>query len=222
MSDPLPKNPLPSNGDQVQYVGTPPRSNVTPKGTPSSKKDSASIGDYSNLTDDQSLVSRVSSKITSVLGNAGKILTGELPEEVYEDEEDYDPFGIRQSKSPLGLEEPPNAGSTTSSKGEQIDFMKDDPSTMTYSRRIALHLSKKSWYNPRANAEPEFPESQVEDPGDSLRVTNGAGSGGVEEKKKAAATIEAYPFTHSRRENPSLERAWACKYLVKISSVVDS
>ena len=42
---------------------------------------------------------------------------------------------------------------------EIIDFLKDDPKDMTYSRRIALFLMEKKWYNPRAGETMEVEES---------------------------------------------------------------
>lgn len=40
-------------------------------------------------------------------------------------------------------------------EGEQIDFLKDDPKEMTASRRLALSLMDKKWYNPLAGQEEE-------------------------------------------------------------------
>lgn len=190
MSDPVPINPLSSNGIH-------------------DKKETASLDDdYSNLTDDQSLVSRVSSKIGSVLGRAGKILSGENPDGIQEEE--LDAYDLQQSKSPLGLEDS-SFGASRSSKGDALDFLKDDPSTMTYGRRIALNFMEKGWYNPRAGKQPELEEKTVENSGEVANGSNGIAAS-IDEKREARATVEAYPFTHSKRENPSLERAWACKY----------
>lgn len=73
-----------------------------------------------------------------------------------------------------------------------IDFLKDDPSTMTYGRKIALSLMKKyAWYNPRLS------ESEEKGTGDIV----------IDEGRYR--TQDGYPITHSKEEKPSLEKAWA-------------
>jgi hypothetical protein len=72
-----------------------------------------------------------------------------------------------------------------------IDFLQDDPHDMTYGRRIALELMKYRWYNPRVDE---------------------ATSGQVCDKMRDGGRFrsdDGYPLTHTRKEQASLERAWA-------------
>ena len=84
--------------------------------------------------------------------------------------------------------------SSDRSKGSSINFLEDDPATMTYSRRIALHLMNKKWY---------FPKSEKEDEEDVP-------------KQVTARDLEDVPgksFEESlgmkEEKQPSLEEAWA-------------
>ena len=75
-----------------------------------------------------------------------------------------------------------------------INFLDDDPKTMTYSRKLALFLMKRyAWYNPGLHAHKKYETD------DELYDNN--------KEQPSGALLEAYPFTHSRRENPSLVRA---------------
>ena len=106
-----------------------------------------------------------------------------------------------------------------------FDFLQDPVSEMTWSRRIALFCMKRyAWYNPRlhnntklenndAAAVSEDDEQQQEL---STSIDNNINNNNDDDDdddddhhSTITTTNQAYPFTHSRRENPSLERAWA-------------
>mmetsp|Transcript_27370 Transcript_27370/g.65782 ORF Transcript_27370/g.65782 Transcript_27370/m.65782 type:complete len:1071 (-) Transcript_27370:1369-4581(-) len=104
----------------------------------------------------------------------------------------------------------------------EIDFLRDDPSTMTFSRRAALHLmSRYSWYNPR------LPEQQREhaEELDGMELPSWHSCTDQDEDDHDRAPSSNYiemdetstegSFNQSmlrspvRRERPSLEKAWA-------------
>lgn len=80
-----------------------------------------------------------------------------------------------------------------------FDFLKDNPSEMTYSRRIALALMPKKWYYPKL--EPHAEEKEELQNAELMK----------DQGKEAALRMEAYPFSITKREYPSLEKAWACE-----------
>ena len=68
---------------------------------------------------------------------------------------------------------------------------------MTWSRRIALFcMHRYKWYNPRLGQEPEEEEQE----------TDHVMSRDDDESDTPSQTNQAYPFTHSKRETPSLEK----------------
>ena len=79
---------------------------------------------------------------------------------------------------------------STKSK-ESIDFLKDDKRDMTFSRRIALSLMNKKWYNPRANESPEQ-NHEVKSTGTS----------------SSSSKIDDFDANMSNAR-PSLEKSWA-------------
>ena len=98
----------------------------------------------------------------------------------------------------------------------EIDFLKDDPSTMTFSRRAALYLMKRySWYNPQLRDEQQ-------DAQDGIEVISGCYTNGDVGGEGTASShyieldeiSEDGSFNRSmrspvKRERPSLEKAWA-------------
>lgn len=125
-------------------------------------------------------------------------------------------FILNQSMSDMSV----GSRSTRQSRREavmvarRLDFLEDEPSEMTYTRQIALHLMKKykvsallkvfgmykaysspyniQWYNPRLGEPPE----EVEE-----LESNQMGG--------AYRTPDGYPMLTVKPENPSLEAAWA-------------
>jgi hypothetical protein len=102
------------------------------------------------------------------------------------------------------------AGASPRDQGEEvaaetpIDFLKDVPREMTVARRLALGLMRFGWYyKPRALPHADG-EGEDEAVGTSMVFAGGVG-------QLSPTATEAYPFSHSRRETPSLEKAWACK-----------
>ena len=80
-----------------------------------------------------------------------------------------------------------------------IDFLQDDPRTMTYSRRLALFLLRRyAWYNPHLKPPP---------PSDNKDENTYEPE--LPKQRSNVVLIDSYPFTHSKRERPSLEKAWA-------------
>lgn len=117
---------------------------------------------------------------------------------------------------------PTENGNGSDEEPPTIDFLQDDPSEMTYARRLALFLMKRyTWYNPRLLKTPgdEIPEALVEHPEDSMHPLLLASMNQqkaflysdlpASDSAHGSRMLEAYPFTHSRRENPSLAKAWA-------------
>jgi Calcium-activated chloride channel len=129
---------------------------------------------------------------------------------------------------------------------DDIDFLLDPLSKMTFGRRIALFLMKRySWYNPALKRQKQQEleqeqEQEQEQQNDStrigsnddihqngsktvretvpnsstLRITASTESGAQyqilsDENKQEVLLNDAYPFTCSTPETPSLERAWA-------------
>jgi hypothetical protein len=92
-----------------------------------------------------------------------------------------------------------------SGNGKQlIDFLKDDPSDMTFGRRIALSLMNKKWYNPRAGEEEDELESTVDNGNvrpKSNDVLENGGSGTLQQ--------ECDFDTMMQSREPSLAKAWA-------------
>ena len=84
-----------------------------------------------------------------------------------------------------------------------IDFLLDDPSGMTLARRLALRLMPHQWYY-----KPRVLDGVSEALGASM-IPYRSSSLGPSAAPLTAAASEAYPFSHSRRESPSLAKAWA-------------
>jgi hypothetical protein len=80
-----------------------------------------------------------------------------------------------------------------------LNFLDDDPVTMTYSRRLALFLSRRySWYNPHL---------RTPSPNGDEKTASETAPPPL--RKYDVVHFESYPFTHSKRERPSLQKAWA-------------
>ena len=88
-----------------------------------------------------------------------------------------------------------------------FDFLKDSPQDMTYSRRIALHLMSRKWYYPKLERHPDDLSTMMEDTSDET---------------EAALRREAYPFGITKREYPSLEKAWVCTYMLWCDMLLQS
>lgn len=174
-----------------------------------------------STTSRASTISRLSHGIASVLSQSLCILKGESPCAI-EEENDESGEIPRHVNSPLDnphertLPECDNPKSQamknelntrtdgTGGRGT-IDFLKDPVSEMTWGRRIALFCMKRyAWYNPRLN--PQHEEQAAELP--------------VSDNHHPRETFHSYPFDISRRENPSLEKAWAYFEHVALSRYV--
>ena len=81
--------------------------------------------------------------------------------------------------------------SSTKSK-ESIDFLKDDKRDMTFSRRIALSLMNKKWYNPKA-------QDTVEEENDEVQLRRASSS---------STKIDDFDNMMSNA-HPNLEKSWA-------------
>jgi hypothetical protein len=144
----------------------------------------------SNLTDDisqgKSLVSRVSTGISSVLAESWAIMTaapreGQIDEpEANEEKEKFDDLSGR-----LVITNSMNC-SDEQPQTKVVDFLQDNPASMTYGRRIALFLSTRSWYDPQLKS----------------RLKDDIGP-------EQPPLLERRPPKITRKENPSLAKAWA-------------
>ncbi|KAL3940561.1 MAG: hypothetical protein SGBAC_004917 [Bacillariaceae sp.] len=97
---------------------------------------------------------------------------------------------VSEGNGPNTLDQSNKSGTSTKDENgyskdgrPKIDFLKDEKSSMTYSRRIALSLMNKKWYNPKAEAN------------DGVAFDTSARSG-----QSGLSTVVA---------KPSLEKAWA-------------
>ena len=80
-----------------------------------------------------------------------------------------------------------------------LNFLDDDPVTMTYSRRLALFLLRRyPWYNPHLRT-----------PSPNADEKTASETAPLPQRKFDLVHIDSYPFTHSKRERPSLQKAWA-------------
>jgi len=100
-----------------------------------------------------------------------------------------------------------NASSTRSDQTITIDFLKDDPKTMTYSRRIALWLMDRYyWYNPKMK--PPLSNNNSK-PYESVPTYNQSaiGNNDVEEAVEIAIVSKG-SLSRDDNYNPVLEQAW--------------
>ena len=122
-----------------------------------------------------------------------------------------------------------------SSQAMRINFLQDDPREMTLARRIALSLANKPWYNPslaltashggeenegqlttshNGHVQPQQ-RQQNNTNNNNDPTTADETEGGISTVTSQAAAMkgraqDAYPFSVSKREKPSLAKAWAC------------
>ncbi|KAL7538232.1 hypothetical protein ACHAXR_008380 [Thalassiosira sp. AJA248-18] len=98
----------------------------------------------------------------------------------------------------------------------KINFLNDDPSTMTYARRAALHLMKRyRWYNPQLSSLEQEQHQEVE--GHITTTTTATTTANYIEMDDEMSTNsnDDMSFNRSMRrlsvaeERPSLEKAWA-------------
>ena len=162
-------------------------------------------------------------KFRSVLQQAGEILVGRLPTT---DEEANTPSVIQfpgstanDATRSLPVQEAtngePQAAADTTEHGvassqTAINFLQDRPADMTLGRRMALSLQDKVWYNPSLTVAREVEELENSEAFKLAQETYQSPRGG--------RLMDAYPFTVSKREKPSLAKAWACEYNSSSSS----
>lgn len=182
--------------------------------TSSANADAASASHDGTTSQSSSRVAR----LASIFQQAASILQGELlPVPV---EQNGNGNEIRENLTDTIIEleredgvSPTPDGTTTSRggingddtagiddrRGRPIDFDEDELTSMTMARRLALSLMDKVWYNPSLQpvAEASQPTEEAKHMAPATRLK---------------ATADAYPFTVSKREQPSLAKAWACKY----------
>jgi hypothetical protein len=79
----------------------------------------------------------------------------------------------------------------------EIDFLCDDQSTMTFARRAALHLMRRSWYNP------QLLDGQHKHDTPSLDYIE------MDEISSDGSFNKSMLQSPVHRERPSLEKAWA-------------
>lgn len=101
---------------------------------------------------------------------------------------------------------------TSSTDSSFINFLEDDPRTMTYSRRLALFLMRRyAWYNPHLEKKTAAATEEAADDDDAETPAERPESNEIAAAptKTLMQMVDSYPFTHSKRERPSLEKAWA-------------
>ena len=87
-----------------------------------------------------------------------------------------------------------------------IDFLHDDPEQMTFARRIALHLTRYSWYNPhlKGNENADRAGNYIE-----MNQIGSVGNMSKDEIGTVASFNKSMTRTPIQEEQPSLEKAWA-------------
>ena len=87
----------------------------------------------------------------------------------------------------------------------KINFLHDDPSTMTYARRIALYLTRYSWYNPQLKNNDSAADNYIE--------MNQIGPLKKNISKDEIGTVASFNKSMTRtpmqEERASLDKAWA-------------
>ena len=100
---------------------------------------------------------------------------------------------------------------------QKIDFLQDDPSTMTYARRAALHLmSRYSWYNPQLREQQyHLDNSGIEvlsdfcTDDDDDRASSSSHYIEMDEIRNCSSFNKSMRRSPVKPEHPSLEKAWA-------------
>ncbi len=174
-----------------------------------------------STTSRASTISRLSHDIACVLSQSLCLLKGESPNAIVEETDeseiplqvtgafgapDESPLPDNDALSPRSDDEAYHKrdNGTSDDAAEGIDFLKDPLNEMTWGRRLALFCMKRyPCYNPRLRPQ------QEEDTEESPLFDN-----------LPRETFHAYPFDISRRENPSLEKAWAYFEHVTLSRYV--
>ena len=134
-------------------------------------------------------------------------------DQVLVEEEDEDaaagPHGPAGTRGGAGADTPANAAGQSS----QVDFLKDSPEDMTWSRRLALRFIDYGWYNPKAGEQHDDSGAKsAEDP--QKAETERLLRPGMERSSSS------YPFTSEIEEQPSLQKAWAYFEHVALSRYV--
>lgn len=187
-----------------------PPSLIQPQHTPEDE-----ITLVSSLSQDQRSVSSIE-RIAAIWSQSKSLLTGQVTTTMSNEEENdqarkNNPSSVRLDENPPLAEEPEKCDDPPS---VHPNHWYDSVQDMTWGRRIALTLMDSSWYNPRAWSDKEFSEEQEESdttpPAESTRAA------------------EAYPFSYSKRERPSLEKAWAYfehvtlpRYILEVKDAVN-
>ncbi len=100
----------------------------------------------------------------------------------------------------------------------KVDFLKDDPTTMTFGRRIALLLQKKyAWYNPQLKRFSQEEEEELDEASEiqsKVELTSPTktidNSHDIDTEAANQQTIQhSFSRRISRNGKPSLEAAWA-------------
>jgi hypothetical protein len=93
---------------------------------------------------------------------------------------------------------------------DPINFLEDDPSEMTYGRRIAIKLMKYKWYNPKATPvlkEGDNDEDLYSD-SDEERERNDSPCAPIANPPEVDPLPELRPSLVTKLQYPSLARAW--------------
>jgi len=106
-----------------------------------------------------------------------------------------------------------------------IDFSKDPPRETTWGRRLATRLMRQRWYYKAGENSSENniggAAEATEVDGDNSPKSDDAATNAAADRsfwdgsiralqRENPLLLEAYPYTHARRETPSLAKAWAC------------
>jgi hypothetical protein len=91
-----------------------------------------------------------------------------------------------------------------------IDFLQDDPESMTYGRRLALKLMKYKWYNPKAEPAAREEDDDLSDSSDDDDEKDKSKPSKETVKPTEEVRVqEERPSLVTKLQFPSLVRAWA-------------
>lgn len=165
-------------------------------------------GGYDSMANNSTKSAFSMDHIRSIVHQASEILVGRLPSTAMENDDNDDRPRLVAVPSARSDEFHDATEHAVADELPPLNFLHDKPSEMTWSRRIALSLMDKPWYNPslKNNARIQKEEESSEH---SSSFADGADNSAPTALRGRAQ--DAYPFTVSKREQPSLAKAWACK-----------
>ena len=183
----------------------------TPRRTSTDDPSQLTDGGYDSMANNSTQSAFSMDHIRSIVHQASEILVGRLPSSTTVEDDRPRLVTVPSARSDDFHDATEHA---VADDDQPIDFLHDKPSEMTWSRRIALSLLDKHWYNPslKTNARIQREEESEQRNDDESSNAFADTSNHSAPTALRGRAQDAYPFTVSKREQPSLAKAWACKY----------